>query len=68
MFGQRLPGPFGTAGQPVVIGIAGDEVDRQLAPNDQLLEQRIHILTRCLALARFECDCQRADVTEMKMG
>ena len=66
--GQGLAGPLGTAVQPVVVGIARHEVDRQLAADDQLLQQRIDALPRGPAAQALEGDGQGADLAEVEVG
>ena len=60
--------PLGAAGQAVVVGVARDEVDRQLAADDQLLEVGVHVFPGRVAARDGQRDRQGADVAEMQVG
>ena len=49
VLGQCLPCPLRAAGEPVVVGVACHEVDRQLAADDQLFEVGVDALSRGVA-------------------
>ena len=68
VLGEGLQGPGGAALQAVVVRVPGDEVDRQLAADDQLFEIGVDVLAAGVAVPDRQGACQRADVAEVEVG
>ena len=67
MLGKRAVCPVLSTFEIVIIRVVGNEVDCQLAPDEQFVDERFLIGFGRICVANGERDCERTDVPEVQI-